>query len=57
MIFHENHLLMIYHTLFFSKIGKDVSKFASAAVVIGTLRVNLSNIVPDYISCMKNFIS
>ena len=25
------------HTLFFSKIGKDVSKFSSAAVVIGAV--------------------
>ena len=32
---------MKYHTLFFSKIEKVVSKFVlAAAVVIGTLRVN-----------------
>ena len=31
---------MKYHTLFFSKIGKDVANLSSAAVVIGTLRVN-----------------
>ena len=43
MIFHENSLLAddsheIY--LIFSKIGKDVTKLSSAAVVIGALRVN-----------------
>ena len=31
---------MKYYTLFFSKIGKDVAKLSSAAVVIGALRVN-----------------
>ena len=30
---------MLYHTLFLSKIGKDVSNLSSAAVVIGALRV------------------
>ena len=30
---------MKYHTLFLSKTRKDVSKFVSAAVVIGALRV------------------
>ena len=42
MIFHENRrLLMKYHTLFFSKTRKDVTKIlSSAAVVIGALRVN-----------------
>ena len=40
MIFHENCLiLMIYHALFFLKIGKDVTNLSSAVVVIGTLRV------------------
>ena len=43
MIFHEICLLADYsHVisyLIFSKIGKDVAKFSSAAVVIGTLRV------------------
>ena len=44
MIFHENRLLaddsheLSY--LFISKIGKDVAKFSSAAVVIGALRAN-----------------
>ena len=33
-------ILLKYHTLFFSKIGKDLS---SAAVVIGALRVNIRN--------------
>ena len=33
-------ILMKYHSLLFSKIKKDVAKFASAAVVIGSLRVN-----------------
>ena len=32
-------VLMKYHTLFFSKIRKDVANFLSAAVVIGALRV------------------
>ena len=32
---------MRYHTLFFSKIMKDVAKFSSAAFVIGALRVNV----------------
>ena len=46
MIFHENRLLaddshVIY--LILSKIGKDVAKLSSVAVVIGTLRVNPSN--------------
>ena len=40
MIFHENRLLMKYHTLFFSKIKKDVIELSSAAVVICTLKVN-----------------
>ena len=43
MIFHENRLLAgdsrEISYLIFSKIGKDVAKL-SAAVVIGTLRVN-----------------
>ena len=30
---------MEYHTLFFSKIKKDVENLSSAAVVIGALRV------------------
>ena len=30
---------MKYHTLFFSKIEKDVQNLSSAAVVIGALRV------------------
>ena len=34
---------MKYHTLFFSKIKKDVANLSSAAVVIGTLRVYMSN--------------
>ena len=33
------------HTLFFSKIRKDVAKFAYAAVVVGVLRVNQNFIV------------
>ena len=32
---------MLYHTLFLSKLGKDVGNLLSAAVVIGALRVNL----------------
>ena len=32
---------MKYHTLFFSQIRKDVAKFVSAAVLIGTLRVEI----------------
>ena len=32
---------MKYHTLFFSKIGKDVANLSSAAVVFGALRVKL----------------
>ena len=33
-------ILMKYHTLFLSKIGKDISRnLSSAAVVIGPLRV------------------
>ena len=31
---------MKYHTLFFSKSRKDVANLSSAAVVIGTSRVN-----------------
>ena len=38
---------MKYHTLFFSKIRKDVAKFlSSAAVVIGALRVKISFAAP-----------
>ena len=33
---------MKYHTLFFSKIGQDVAKLSSAAVVFGLLRDNYS---------------
>ena len=43
MIFHENRLLAIhmkYHTLFFRKFGKMLQNLPSAAVVIGSLRVN-----------------
>ena len=32
-------ILMNLHTLFFSKIRKDVGKLSSTAVVIGALRV------------------
>ena len=32
-------ILINNHTLFFSKIGKDVENLSSAAVVIGALRV------------------
>ena len=32
-------ILLKYPALFFSKIGKDVAKVSSAAVVIGVLRV------------------
>ena len=45
MIFHENRLLAddshVYHTLYLLKLGKDVTKFVSAAVVIGALRVKV----------------
>ena len=34
-------ILMKYHSLFLSKIRRDVAKFVSAAVVIGALRVKL----------------
>ena len=33
-------ILMKYHTLFFQKLGKILQNLSSAAVVIGTLRVN-----------------
>ena len=33
-------ILMLYHTLFLSKIEKDVKKLSSAAVVIGALKIN-----------------
>ena len=39
MIFHENCLLA-NHSLFLSKIRKDVQNLSSAAVVIGALRDN-----------------
>ena len=44
MIFHENRLLAddsyeISYLIIFSKIGKDVEKSSSAAVVVGALRV------------------
>ena len=32
-------ILMVYHSLFLSKIRKDVTNLLSAAVVIGALRV------------------
>ena len=35
-------ILMKYHTLFFSKIGKVLQILSSAAVVIGALRVKKS---------------
>ena len=34
-------ILMNYHTLFFRKLGKMSQNLSSAAVVIGTLRVNI----------------
>ena len=33
-------ILIKYHSLFLSKIGKDFANLSSAAVVIGALRVN-----------------
>ena len=46
---------MKYHTLFFSKIGKDVANLSSAAVVIGALRVNYSVLFQrmDYSRCFR----
>ena len=38
-------ILMKYHTLFYSKIKKDVTKLSSAAVMIGALRVKMVNTV------------
>ena len=35
----QQTILLKYHSLLFSKIGKDVAKFSSAAVMIGALRV------------------
>ena len=49
MIFHE--ILKDFHTLLFSKIGKDVQKILlSAAVMIGALWVNirLYNLGPSF---------
>ena len=34
-------ILIKYHALFSSKIGKDAAKLLSAAVVIGALRTNM----------------
>ena len=42
---------MIYHTLFFTKIRKDVAKFVAAAVVIGALR---SKEIEMYIEIYEN---
>ena len=36
---------MKYHTLFFSKIGKEAQNVSSAAVVIGTLRFNTKTLI------------
>ena len=36
---------MKYHTLFFSKIRKDVQNLSSAAVVIGALRVKNKQLI------------
>ena len=46
MIFHENHLLAdnsheISYPIFCQKLGKMSQNLSSAAVVIGTLRVNV----------------
>ena len=38
-------ILMKYHTLFFSKIRKDVQNLSSAAVVIGALRVKNKQLI------------
>ena len=35
-------ILMKYHTLFFQKLGKISQNLSSAAVVIGSLRVNFT---------------
>ena len=43
---------MKYHTLFFLKIRKNVTKFSSAAVVIGALRLNVS-----YFDLFQNSVS
>ena len=50
MIFHENCLLAdnsheISYLIFFQKLGKLSQNLSSAAVVIGALRVNLSNLI------------
>ena len=59
MIFHENRLLADdsheISYLIFLKIGKDVAKLSSAAVVIGALRVN--NPHPATIFCLENVVS
>ena len=55
MIFYENRLLaddsLEISFLIFSKIGEDVAKVSSAAVVIGVLRVKADlSLLPVYIS-------
>ena len=52
MIFHENRLLAdnsheISYFIFFEKLGKISQNLSSAAVVIGTLRVNLFKIFQE----------
>ena len=41
-------ILLKYHTLFFSKIGKMSQNLSSAAVVIGALMVNFTTITKPY---------
>ena len=48
---------MRYHTLFFSKIMKDVAKFSSAAFVIGALRVNVKTFEISEQSILKFTVS
>ena len=46
---------MKYHSLLFSKIKKDVAKFVSAAVVIGSLRVNFFCIMVNILQLQTLF--
>ena len=49
-------ILMKYHTLFFWKLGKILQNLSSAAVVIGTLRVNHLDLYTNSIKLTRSLL-
>ena len=63
MLFHENRLLaddsrvisclLLYHFLFYSKLGKIRQNLSSAAVVIGALRVKWQSLLVNILASVQ----